>query len=157
MGFLDKVKGLAKSITGDWATVTVHVEEPAQRATSAKATVEVAVKDNAISIDAVILEVRCEEKIDIPDAEVSPRRSDDDDEKVRARSTETAVEHEVRVAARGRPAAGSSTTFTGEIPISTTAPPSFVGRHARYQWQIRARLDMRGNDPDSDWQTFDVR
>ena len=156
MGFLDKVKGLAKSLTGDWADVTVNVEEPARRGQSAKATVGVVVKDNAISIDAVIVEVRCEERIDIPDAEISPSRGDDDDDKVRARSTETVVEDEVKAAGAQELAAGSSTTFTGEVPISASAPPSFAGRHARYQWQIRARLDMRGNDPDSGWQTFEV-
>ena len=153
MGFMDRVKSIKNSLTGDWADLTVHVDGPVRRGGAAKATVEVTVKDSPISIDGIILEVRCEEKIDIPDATVS---SSSNSEKVRATSNETVVDDEVKVAGAQDLAGGSTSTFSGEIPISDSAPVSMVGRHARYVWQIRARLDMKGNDPDSGWETLEV-
>jgi hypothetical protein len=160
MGLMDKMKNLKNSVTGDWATVTVRFEEPVVRGGSVKATTDVTVKGSDISVEKVILEIRCEEIIDIPNATLYPNdrnsSSSLNTSQGRATGSETVVDKEVVAAGATDLAAGSTSTYTAEIPIPTSAPPSMDGRNARYEWQIRARLDMKGNDPDSGWQTLQV-
>lgn len=158
MGLMDKMKNLKNSVTGDWATVSVHFEDPVSRGGALKATADVTVKNTAITIESVIVEVRCEEIIDIPNATVWESGSTTSARSATGRATasETVVDKEIKAAGPQELAAGSSSTYTAEVPIPTTAPPSMVGRNVRYEWQVRARLDMKGNDPDSGWQTLQV-
>lgn len=157
MGLMDKMKNLKSTLTGDWAAVSVHFEEPVSRGGILKATADVTVKNTAITIEGVIVEVRCEEIIDIANATVYDNNSSTARSATgRATASETVAALEVKAAGPQELAAGSSSTYTADIPIPTTAPPSMDGRNARYEWQIRARLDMKGNDPDSGWQTLQV-
>jgi hypothetical protein len=155
MGLMDKLKAVKSNLTGDWATVAVQFE-PVARGGTLKVTAEVIVKDQAISIDGVVIEVRCEEIIDIPDASVYDTGGALSSGTRRATNSETVVSKEVKVSGAAELAAGSTTSFSGELPVPTTAPPTMQGRFTRYEWQVRARVEMKGNDPDSGWQSMQV-
>ena len=160
MGLMDKLKSVKSSITGDWATVIVRAD-PVDRGGSLEVTADVTVKGQDIGTEGIVLEVRCEEIIDIPNATVHDDVFGNDDDRGnratgRATSSETLFEQKVTAAGPQHLAAGSATTVTGSIPIPATAPPAFDGRYARYEWQVRARVDMKGNDPDSGWQAIQV-
>jgi hypothetical protein len=158
MGLMDKMKNLKSSLTGDWATVSIHFDQPAVRGGQLPVTVDVTVKDKEISIGSVIVEIQCMEKIDIPNATVWQNNSSSSTTSATGRATanESVVDKEVQAAGALTLAGGSSTTYQATLPIPATAPPTMNGVNCRYEWQVRSRLDMKGNDPDSGWQTLEV-
>jgi hypothetical protein len=157
MGLMDKLKAVKSNLTGDWASVSIQFE-PVGRGGTLKASTSVTVKDQAISVDGVVIEVRCEEIIDIPNATVYENNSSTSigTGTHRATNSEAVVTKEAKVSGPAELAGGSTTTYSGELVIPTTAPPTMQGRFARYEWQVRARVEMKGNDPDSGWQSFQV-
>jgi hypothetical protein len=156
MGLMDKLKAVKSNLTGDWANVTIQFD-PVGRGGSMNVTTDVSVKDKEISIDGVVIEVRCQEIIDNPNATVFEANSSTSRSATgRATSDQEVVEKKVSVSGPVTLAAGSSTTYSGSIEVPKSAPPTMNGRYARYEWQVRARLEMKGNDPDSGWQSFQV-
>jgi hypothetical protein len=157
MGLMDKLKAAKSSLTGDWANVTIQFE-PVGRGGTMNVTTDVTVKNTEISIDGVVIEVRCQEKIDIPNATVweSNTSSSSSSATGRATSDQEVVEKKVSISGPLTLAAGSTSTYKGSIEVPSNAPPTLQGRYARYEWQVRARLEMKGNDPDSGWQSFQV-
>jgi len=154
MGLMDKLKAVKSNLTGDWASVTIQFD-PVGRGETMNVTTDVAVKDKEISVDGIVIEVRCAEKIDIPNATVFESNGSNA-ATGRATSDQEVVEKKVSVSGPVTLAAGSTTTYTGSIEVPKNAPPTMQGRYARYEWQVRARLEMKGNDPDSGWQSFQV-
>jgi hypothetical protein len=150
MGFLDKVKN---TLSGDWADVAVRVDGPLVRGGVMNATVDIVVKDSPIKIEGVTLELRCEEFVQIRNATLNNGSTSATGT---VNDTETLFSQEVVVAGAGELAAGGTFACPGQIPIPATAPPSVLGRNARFDWQVRARIGMKGNDPDSGWQTLQV-
>src|SRR3546814_20580992 len=69
MGFMDKLKAAKNSLTGDWADVSIDVE-PAARGESLTVTATVTVKGEQISNEGIVVEIVCQEEIDIPEATV---------------------------------------------------------------------------------------
>ena len=156
MGLMDKLKNVKSSLTGDWAVVTVDASPVARGGTLAAKT-EVTVKSQEISIEGIVIEVRCHEYIDIPDAIVwEDSGASTISGTRRAQGEADVVTKEVRVSGPTTLAAGSSSTYSGELQIPTNAPPTMHGRHARYEWEVRARVEMKGNDPDSGWKSLQV-
>jgi hypothetical protein len=47
---------------------------------------------------------------------------------------------------------GETRQFEGAVRLPPTLQPTYAGHHARHDWQIRARLEAWGNDPDSGYQ-----
>jgi hypothetical protein len=151
VGLFDKIKN---KLTGDWADVTVDVASAARGGTM-QATATVAVKEQAISIEGIVVELQCVEQIDIPNAHVhSSFGSTSNSGTGRATSSEALFDVEVKAAPAQELAAGATLTAAATIDIPSTAPPTFQGRYARYEWQVRARVEMGGNDPDSGWQSL---
>jgi hypothetical protein len=150
MGFLDKVKN---TLSGDWADVSVQVGGPVVRGGALDATVNVQVKNSPIKVDSIVLELRCEEHVYLQRVTISGAGNTVTGS---ASATEAIVNHEVPVGGPQELAAGSSSAYTASVPVSVDAPPTVTGRNARYEWKVRGRLDMKGNDPDSGWQTIQV-
>jgi hypothetical protein len=150
MGLLDKVKN---TLSGDWADVSVQVAGPLVRGGALNATVNVQVKNSPIKVESVVFEVRCEEHVHIQRATITGAGTTVTGS---ASAVEALVDHEVPVSGPQELAAGSTSTFTTSVPITSEAPPTMAGRNARYEWKVRARVDMKGNDPDSGWQTIHV-
>jgi hypothetical protein len=155
MGLMDKLKAAKSNLTGDWATVTLQAE-PVTRGGTLQLSSTVTVKSNDISVEKVLFEVRCEEIVELNNVHCSEYGSGSQTFQGNASATESVFDKETSVASAVQLAAGSTSTYTGEIAIPASAPPAFDGRNARYEWQARARLDMKGNDPDSGWQRIDV-
>src|SRR4051794_4859597 len=151
MGLFDKVKN---SLSGNWADLSVRIDGALVRGGVMNATVDIAVKDNPITIESVILELRCEEFVQIRNA--SMQTSTGTASTGNVTDSETLFNQEVIVAGAGELAAGGTFACPGQIQIPPTAPPTVVGRNARFDWQVRARVSMNGNDPDSGWQTIQV-
>lgn len=53
-------------------------------------------------------------------------------------------------------AKGESKELSGIITLPKEVQPSYHGKHARHVWTIQARLEARGNDPDSGWKEIRI-
>lgn len=51
---------------------------------------------------------------------------------------------------------GEERTFRARAHIPSDAQPTYRGRYATHGWSLRARLDVLGTDPTSEWQTIVV-
>jgi hypothetical protein len=149
MGFLSDMR---KNLTGSWADVTLSVGEAARRGEPLPVRVGVTVKDADITVDSVIVEISCEEVVDVRRALSSHTSDTITTSEVR----ETLHTEQVVLATAQQLAGGSSGAFDGQLRLPAHVPPTVHGRNAEFRWQIRARLDMKGNDPDSGWQTIEV-
>lgn len=148
MGFLSNLKS---NLTGDWASVSLRVGE-ARRGAPVAVGVDVAVKEKDISVERLLVEVRCEEVVHVPNHH--PAGADRPYDVHQSTSLHTA---EVVVSGPLQLAGGAQQSFEGQVPIPGHLPPTFTGRNARVEWSIRARLEMKGNDPDSDWTPLAVQ
>ena len=153
MGFLSKLKN---NVMGSWADVTLVVNGVPSRGAALPVHVDVVVKDESIEVSSVIVEVTCEEVIDVHEVMAKAKSSRTIDQGYQGQISETLATEEVALAGATSLAGGSTTGFDGVITIPADAPRSAAGRHAAFRWTIRARLDMKGNDPDSGWQDLDV-
>lgn len=53
-------------------------------------------------------------------------------------------------------AAGETKIFEGKFQLPINFQPTFAGRFSKHEWQIRARVETRNGDADSDFQPFRV-
>ncbi|MEO2107880.1 MAG: hypothetical protein ABGZ36_19850, partial [Actinomycetota bacterium] len=81
---------------------------------------------------------------------------DGDNERVDGRANERLHHQEFTIASGQQLGANQTGSFEGQIQLPAHLPPSARGRNAEFRWQVRARLDMKGNDPDSGWQMVEV-
>ena len=146
MGFL---KNLKSNLTGDWATVTLRVGE-ARRGADLPVAVDVTVKENDISVDKVLVELRCSEVVNLNHTSTNGQP---------CHASESSSLHTAEVVVSGplQLSGGAQQSFEGQVQLPGHLPPSFSGRHARIEWAVRARLEMKGNDPDSEWTTLSVQ
>jgi hypothetical protein len=165
MGFLSNLRN---SITGNWADVTISAP-PATRGQTVPLTVNVSVKDAEIEFEKVVVEVTCAEIVEINNYSPGPGAGAPQEASkavstpagsgapVNVHKTESLFAQTVNVAGPQKLDAGSQRSFEANVALPAHLPPSVRGRHARYEWKIRASVDMRGNDPDSGWQPLEVR
>jgi len=151
MGFFSQVKNF---ITGGGAKVSVSVEQPRL---SEPFGVEVqALAESQLDIRRVWVEVRSREFID---ARVRVREHDADDgpshDYQRVREEETLLEQTFDLAGPQTLPEGETVSWSGQVTLPAGAQPNFRGHHAKHIWQIRAGLDVTGNDPDSGWIDLD--
>lgn len=154
MGLMDKLKTAKSNLTGDWADVSLQTE-PATRGGTLQLVGTVTVKSQAVQAERIVLEVSCAEIVELRGVQFTEANGS---QLTRGSASETVSLFDLEHVASGpvELASGSTTTYTGAIAIPDHAPPSFDGRNARYEWQARARIDMKGNDPDSGWQRITV-
>ena len=161
MGFFSDLK---KNITGGWADLSLTVP-PVTRGDQLNATISFSVRDEPVDVSKITMKVRCQEIVSIPERAMNrPSRLSDDQNGHSTHTssgpssvTETLFTQEV-VAVHARSfEAGAQETFDLVVSIPNHLPPTLTGRNARFVWSAYASADMKGNDPDSGWQTFEVR
>ena len=150
MGFLSNMKN---NLTGSWANVNVRTGQQMRRGEPAGVAVDVQVKDSDITINGVIVEVSLQERVSLSGVQLM---GDGDNERVDGQANERLHHQEFTIAAGQQLGANQSGSFEGQIQLPSHLPPSARGRNAEFRGQVRARLDMKGNDPDSGWQIIEV-
>ncbi|MEM0963265.1 MAG: hypothetical protein AAGK21_12105 [Bacteroidota bacterium] len=156
MGFFSNI---ARNLTGNWADVTLDVPDGA-RGESLHLLVHVNVRDEDIDVSRVVVKVRCQEHVRVPNARTTTsapgadgtRRQSTGD----ATTSATLFDREVIASPATTLEAGSSHTFDAIVELPMHVPPTIEGRNARFEWEAYASLDMKGNDPDSGWREFRV-
>jgi hypothetical protein len=51
---------------------------------------------------------------------------------------------------------GETRELTGVVTLPKEAQPTYIGKHGKHTWTIQARLEAKGNDPDSGWKVVKV-
>jgi hypothetical protein len=142
-------------MTGGWADVSLVLADP-QKGAAAQATVTVNVKGEPIDIARVYVKLQCREEVHIPNFRARDRDDPGDMDYVDVRKEEEIYDQELTIAPAQRLEANQTYTFEGAVEIPAEMPPTYRGRHCKLVWRTLAGLDMKGNDPDSGWQEFDV-
>jgi hypothetical protein len=160
MGFFSKLKA---NLTGSWADVTI-VANDATRGETATVTVNVAVRDQEISVDSIVVTLRCNEEISIPNYRASVKMQTNGQAgnstasgSINVNHTETIHEEEVTVDSNVNFAANEKRSFQAIFQLPAHLPATFEGRNAGYVWEAYAALEMKGNDPDTGWKEIRVR
>ncbi len=152
MGFFSKMKS---SLTGDWATVTVDcpggkIDE------EISFIIRASIKNEAIDVDRIYLNIRSEEEIHIPNYRVHDRDEAGDTDYYTIRESEETYSRELTVEGAQSLEANREYEWNGSFTIPGSYGRSYHGKHAKHIYKIFAGLDMKGNDPDSGWIEVDI-
>ena len=147
MGFLDKIKAAKNYITGGGAEVTVQLaDEPASFEKPLVFHSKVVVKDADLKVDKVYLKIRSQE--------TSEAYCNDAGRTVSNHTT--THKEEFVVAENVVMEAGKTYEYTTEVDLSGDLQGTYNGVNAWHEWAVYVGLDVSGNDPDSNWQTFEL-
>jgi sporulation-control protein spo0M len=150
MGFLHKLKGAMHAVTGGAARVTIEFT-PAVAFPGDVVSVRITTTSTGAAVDSkgVFVDLRGTESVQL-------RRAD-------ARGLSEDVHTARETLAQAFPIAppftlgpGETRTFEGHVHVPGNVQPSYDGPHCRHEWGIRARLEARGNDPDSGYQPLRI-
>jgi hypothetical protein len=156
MGFMDKLKSFKNSITGGGATVRIEAEN-ARIGQPFLIKIHADIDDADMSIDNVYLKVRAREQITARNVEVAYRSGDGySSHREDVRQSNTTFQQTATITGAATLEANSNNEWVYEFTIPQGNGPSFNGQQAEHMWEIYAGLDVRGNDPDSNWQTIQV-
>ena len=149
MGFFDKLKGAVHAVTGGAANVEIRYAEKAVAGGSLPVKVTVTSKGAEIKSKGVFVDFEGVEKIHIPKKE--EQKFSEDYHKSISHSTQ-----EFQLCGEFVLGAGETKTLEGVINLPPTLSPSFDGRFAKNIYQVRGRLEAKGNDPDSGFKPLRV-
>lgn len=150
MGFMDKLKGAVKAVTGGSAKVEMDYPSHAvlpDDAMSVTVTITSTVGD--LKTNGVFIDIRAEEVIN-----VNKTASQQLENNLRV-SRET-FKQSFQIASDFMLGAGETKTFEGEVTLPPNVQPSYNGQFTQHKWSIRGRLDVRGNDPDTGFKPMRV-
>lgn len=152
MGFFSSLKNM---VTGGGATVTVEVTK-AMIGRPCNVNVNIAVKDDDIKASNVYMKLKC----DVKDNEftIANAKNEKEGEKgpIEVSKSErfTSVYlYEDKIAGETIYNKGGNYTISKETRLPADKQASSEGKVI---WSVYAGIDMKGNDPDSGWQRFDV-
>lgn len=151
MGFFDKLKAAANSVTGGGATVTVEIGT-AVRGQPVPFRVRATAKAD-LKITSVYLLVRATEHATVRDTDA---RAGGGTKSELVRGREESYSSRVDVTGQTTLASGAEGAWEGTLTLPVSAQPTFRGRMIQHTWEVQAGLDTFGNDPDSGWVQIDV-
>ncbi len=149
MGLLDKLKGAVHAVTGGAATVEIQYAEKVAAGGSLAVKVTVTSKGAEIKSKGVYVDFEGVEQIHIPKKE--EQKFSEDYHRSLSHSTQ-----EFQLCGEFVLGAGASKTVEGVINVPPTLQPSFDGRWTKNLYQVRGRLEAKGNDPDSGYKPLRV-
>ena len=143
MGFMDKIKGAVKAVTGGAAKVTVeYPKDPLMPGDSVAVRVTVTSTGGEVKSKGVFIDLRGNERV-----RINKRESQQLEENLdMSRDT---FNEEIQISGEFVLGANETQTIDGQITVPPNVQPSYAGNLAEHRWEIRGRLEARGNDPDS--------
>lgn len=146
MGFFDKVKGAMNFVSGgaakvsiEWQPATAAIGEPIRvRITATSTGPEVA--SGGVFVDMMAVE----------QAKIGGGGQGN------AQANDTSFQQSFQVAPAFQLAANETKQFEGQLTLPPQVQPTFDGKFSDHKWQIQARVEATGNDPDSGWQQIRV-
>jgi sporulation-control protein spo0M len=169
MSFWDSVKTAVDRVTGSSANVSLSID-PQFVVPGQTVSVHITIQNGPAALDvrAVLLEVMSIEAIELPRnaswanvfvdaaaATASSRQQTHKGPEV-ARHSETTFESKITVAPGMKLSPGEVRNFKGTFRLPDGVQPSYLGKYAKNEWGVRARLDVLGVDPGTGWIAFRV-
>jgi len=152
MGFFSK---LVNKITGGGAKVTLTADSPKLNGTF-KVNVKAVVSDNDIQIEKVYLYLRSIEKTRVRNVDF-PATATQSSQKRDVNGEEEVSKSEFVVAPAQTLTGKQEYNWSVDIQLPPNAMPTYTGKNAWYDWELKAGLDAPGNDPDSGWVRIEVK
>lgn len=149
MGFMDKLKGAVNAVTGGGAAVEITYAERVTAGASVPIKVTVISKGGEIKSKGVYVDFEGTESITVSKKDDSKLAED-------YRQSHGHSKHEHQLCGEFVLGAGETKVIDGTIPLPASLQPSFEGRFARNVYNVRGRLEAKGNDPDSGWKVIRV-
>lgn len=145
MGLFDKIKSAANFITGGGATVTVT---PVSFENDGKSPITVKVnavvkEGTTLNATKIYLDIRAEERVS--------GNFNTNEGKKRVSESVTTYKAQVEVAPGQTLEASQSYDWECSFSIPHEVSGTFHGQMASHVIEVRAGLDVKGNDPDSGW------
>lgn len=159
MAFGDAIKGAWNFVTGGGAHLSLELDtDRVYPGDELHVRVVVQSAGGELFARGVMLDLEAHEMLDANAFEVL---SFEDPTRTRPREplvggeTVTARAH-FRLSDPFRLEAGKSVPLRARVRIPGNARPTYRGVHANHTWRVRARLDVSGTDPSSDWRELRV-
>lgn len=149
MGLLDKLKGAVHAVTGGAATVEIQYAEKVNAGGAVPVRVTVTSKGTEIKSKGVFVDFEGVERITI--SKKDEQKFSEDYHRQISHSTQ-----EFQLCGEFVLGAGETKTIEGSVNLSPTLQPSFEGRWSKNIYQVRGRLEAKGNDPDSGYKPMRI-
>ena len=149
MGLMDKLKSAAQAVTGGAARVSIEYQPPVCLAGDT-VTVRITATSTGgeVPSQGVFVDLRGYETVHLTRSEAMTDKD--------VNTSKSTYDTSMQIAPMFTLAANETKTWEGSIQIPAAVQPSYQGVHTRHEWQIRGRIEARGNDPDSGWQPLRV-
>lgn len=169
MGIWDSVRNTVDRVTGSSANVGLEVDAGNVRP-GQSINVRIAIKNGlaALEVRAVLLEIEGVETIDLPRhaswANVvedvleagNKRKQHARDKPLATKHSDTTWKTAITVSPGLTLGAGEEKKFQGSFKLPPEVQPTYDGKYATHTWRMRARLDVFGTDPSTQWYAFRV-
>jgi len=142
MGFFDKVKSF---VSGNAAKVTLEVGQGVAFPGETVAVRVTGIAQSDFESGGVYIDLLAREKVELTTQQGA-----------QVNDTETTYSQEIMISGPFKLATGETRTFEGTVRLPPDVQPTYRGKGAKHDWEIRARFEARGNDPDSSFTTLRV-
>ena len=143
MGFLDKLKGAVKFVTGGAAKVTLEFQ-PQQAFPGDKILVKVSATSTGgeVKSKGAFIDLLGREEVEIKQGGTVNQH---------VHVTHETLEQAFPISGEFVLAANETKLFEGAVQLPATCLPTYQGHYAKHVWQLRARVEASGTDPSSDY------
>lgn len=150
MGLLNKLKGAVNFVTGGAAKVQIEYE-PSTAVPGQTIHVKVTATSTGSEVKSkgIFIDLRSVERVRITKRDHGDLDHDLDIMK-------TTFDTEVKIADDFVLGADETRVFEGSVNMPDNVQPTFDGRFVSHAWEIRGRVEARGNDPDSGFKPIRV-
>jgi hypothetical protein len=148
MGFLDKLKGAMNMVTGNAAKVTIEFT-PAVAIPGDRVNVRITAVSTGqeVKSQGVFLDMRGNETISLPKGVARDEAFTHEKE---------TIKNEHQIAPPFVLGANETKTFEGQVVLPPAIQPTYEGVFTKHLFEIRGRVEAKGNDPDSGWKQIRV-
>lgn len=150
MGLLSKLKSAVNFVTGGAAKVQIEYS-PSTAVPGQAISVKVTATSTGgeVKSKGIYIDLRAVERVAVSKRDAAELDDDLDFSK-------TTFKNEIKIADEFVLGANETKVFEGTINMPDNVQPSFEGKYVSHAWEIRGRVEAKGNDPDSGFQPIRV-
>ncbi len=149
MALFSKLKQAVNSVTGGGAKVFLTITTQPSRQQPFHIQAKAVIGDAALNCSSVYIEVQSVEKVVVRNANVGGTTQT-------VSGNETIFSQKFNISGQQTLEGKQEYTWEGDIQLPPTVLPTYRGRNAQHEWQIKAALDVPGNDPNSEWVNIEI-
>ncbi len=150
MGLLDKLKGAVNFVTGGAAKVQIEYSpSTAVPGTTINVKVTATSTGGEVKSKGIYVDLRAVERVSVSKRDSAELDSD-------LNLSFTTFNNEIKIAEEFVLGKDETRVFEGTVTMPDNVQPTFDGKYVSHEWEIRGRVEAKGNDPDSGFQPIKV-